>query len=43
MTWLWNQPEAASSMGESAQRRFEAVFLSDSMAKSYADIYRSLL
>jgi rhamnosyl/mannosyltransferase len=43
MTQLWNQPEVAASMGEAAQRRYEAVFSSDSMAKSYAEIYRSLL
>jgi rhamnosyl/mannosyltransferase len=43
MTHLWNQPEVAASMGEAAQRRFESVFSSDSMAKSYAEIYRSLL
>lgn len=43
MNQLWTQPELAASMGEAAARRFEAVFSSDSMAKSYADIYRSLL
>ena len=43
MNQLWNQPQMAVSMGEAAQRRFEAVFSSDSMAKSYAEIYRSLL
>lgn len=43
MTCLWNQPDVAAAMGEAAQRRFETVFSSDSMAKSYAEIYRSLL
>jgi rhamnosyl/mannosyltransferase len=43
MTQLWNQPDLAAAMGEAAERRFEAVFSSDSMAKSYAEIYRSLL
>lgn len=43
MTQLWNQPYLAAAMGEAAERRFEAVFSSDSMAKSYAEIYRSLL
>jgi rhamnosyl/mannosyltransferase len=43
MTLLWNQPDVAAAMGEAAQRRFETVFSSDSMAKSYAEIYRSLL
>ncbi len=43
MTCLWNQPDVAAAMGEAAQHRFETVFSSDSMAKSYAEIYRSLL
>jgi glycosyltransferase involved in cell wall biosynthesis len=43
MTTLWNQPSMTAAMGEAAERRFEAVFSSDSMAKSYAEIYRSLL
>jgi rhamnosyl/mannosyltransferase len=43
MARLWNQPDLAAAMGEAAQRRFETVFSSDSMAKSYAEIYRSLL
>ncbi|WP_456023008.1 glycosyltransferase family 4 protein [Pseudomonas protegens] len=43
MTTLWNQPEVAASMGEAAQRRFEEVFSSSSMAAAYADIYQSIL
>lgn len=43
MASLWNQPDVAVAMGGAAQRRFETVFSSDSMAKSYAEIYRSLL
>jgi rhamnosyl/mannosyltransferase len=43
MNQLWNQPAVAASMGEAAARRFEEVFSSDSMAKSYAEIYRYLL
>ncbi|MNP35660.1 Glycogen synthase [compost metagenome] len=43
MTQLWNQPEVAALMGRAAERRFEAVFSADSMAESYAEIYRSLL
>jgi len=43
MNHLWNQPAVAASMGEAAARRFEEVFSADSMAKSYAEIYRSLL
>ena len=43
MNHLWNQPAAAASMGEAAARRFEKLFSADSMAKAYAEIYRSLL
>lgn len=43
MNELWNQPAVAASMGEAAAQRFEGMFSADSMAKSYAEIYRSLL
>ena len=43
MNQLWHQPAVAASMGEAAAQRFEEVFSADSMAKSYAEIYRSLL
>ncbi|XKY31143.1 glycosyltransferase [Pseudomonas chlororaphis subsp. aurantiaca] len=43
MNKLWSEPTLVASMGKAAERRFEEVFSSDSMAESYASIYLSLI
>ena len=43
MDYLWNNPVVAKKMGESAEERYWDLFTADKMAKSYVDLYQSLL
>ena len=43
MDYLWNNPRAAKKMGERAEKRYWDLFTADKMAKSYVDLYQSLL
>ena len=43
MDYLWNNPEVAKKMGESAEERYWDLFTADKMAKSYVDLYQRLL
>lgn len=43
MTALWNAPELAKQMGESARQRFEQLFTAEQMTKSYVELYRKVL
>ena len=43
MDYLWNNPVVAKKMGERAEERYWDLFTADKMAKSYVDLYQSLL
>jgi len=43
MDYLWNNPIIAKEMGERAEARYWDLFTADKMAKSYSDLYHSLL
>jgi len=43
MTFLWNHPEEAHRMGKNARIRYNQLFTSEMMAKSYLDVYRQVL
>ncbi|MBC8551008.1 MAG: glycosyltransferase [Candidatus Brocadiales bacterium] len=43
MDYLWNNPVVAKTMGERAEERYWDLFTADKMAKSYVDLYQSLL
>jgi glycosyltransferase involved in cell wall biosynthesis len=43
MTYLWNNPKVAESMGLKAIERYEKLFTADKMCKSYAEIYQRIL
>ena len=43
MQRLWDNPEVADRMGTAARKRYEMLFTVETMAKSYADIYHSLM
>ena len=43
MDYLWNNPVVAKKMGESAEEQYLDLFTADKMAKSYVDLYQSLL
>ena len=43
MDYLWNNPVVAKKMGKRAEKRYWDLFTADKMAKSYVDLYQSLL
>jgi len=43
MDYLWNNPVVSKKMGERAEERYWDLFTADKMAKSYVDLYQSLL
>ena len=43
MDYLWNNPLIAKEMGVRAEARYWDLFTADKMAKSYTDLYNSLL
>jgi len=43
MDYLLNNPVVAKKMGENAEERYLDLFTADKMAKSYVDLYQSLL
>ena len=43
MKRLWHDAELAAQMGRAARERFERLFRAETMAKSYASIYRRVL
>ena len=43
MDYLWNNPVVAKTMGERTEARYWDLFTADKMAKSYVDLYQSLL
>jgi glycosyltransferase involved in cell wall biosynthesis len=43
MDYLWNNPVVAKKMGKRAERRYWNLFTADKMAKSYTDLYNSIL
>ena len=43
MDYLWNNPVIAKEMGMRAEARYWDLFTADKMAKSYADLYNSVL
>jgi len=43
MDYLWNNPRVAEKMGKCAEKRYWDLFTADKMAKSYVDLYQSLL
>jgi rhamnosyl/mannosyltransferase len=43
MDYLWNNPVVAKKMGKRAENRYWDLFTADKMAKSYVDLYQSLL
>ena len=43
MDYLWNNPALAKEMGIRAEARYWDLFTADKMAKSYNDLYRSIL
>jgi rhamnosyl/mannosyltransferase len=43
MTYLWNNPKVAGSMGLKAIERYEKLFTADKMCKSYAALYQRVL
>lgn len=43
MLELWNNSDKARSMGVMARERYEKIFSSEQMLKSYADVYKSLV
>ena len=43
MDYLWNNPVVAKKMGKRAENRYWDLFTTDKMAKSYVDLYQSLL
>lgn len=43
MDYLWNNKDTAREMGRRAEKRYWDIFTADKMAKSYADLYQSIL
>lgn len=43
MDYLWDHPQVARRMGESAGERYQNLFTADSMSEAYYDLYCSLL
>ena len=43
MDYLWNRPAIAKEMGKRAETRYWDLFTADKMAKSYNDLYKSIL
>lgn len=43
MKYLWEHPEIAAEMGGRAEQRYWKYFTADQMAKSYVDVYQSLI
>lgn len=43
MARIYNDPSSAASFGSAARRRYEGYFTAESMAKSYANLYASIL
>ena len=43
MTYLWQNPQEAASMGKNAESRYWTLFTADKMAKAYYKIYQDCL
>jgi rhamnosyl/mannosyltransferase len=43
MRWLWENPVAATAMGEHAEARYRELFTAEAMGRRWADLYRELL
>lgn len=43
MSWLWDNPVAASQMGIKAEKRYWQLFTADEMVEKYAGLYRDLV
>ncbi|MGL4318318.1 MAG: glycosyltransferase family 4 protein [Pseudomonas sp.] len=43
MASLWNNPQQSQEMGLKARQRYQSHFTSESMARSYAQLYRDVL
>ena len=43
MDYLWNNPKVSKNMGKYAEKRYWDLFTADKMAKSYLNIYKTLL
>lgn len=43
MDYLWNNPKVSKNMGKNAEKRYWDLFTADKMAKSYLNIYKTLL
>ena len=43
MDYLWNNPKISKNMGKNAEKRYWDLFTADKMAKSYVNLYKSLL
>ena len=43
MDYLWNNPKVSKNMGKNAEKRYWDLFTANKMAKSYVNLYKSLL